>query len=334
MGTDLTKAYAYYNFAKYEPGTKLQTVPGFGACQSGKIVDHGGNKVAETSIAKGDKGWSRWGFEYIMPRLVTGDEIWWRVGMFFPSDFNFATDHGSLKTFRFGRRTISDKKNKGCVDLQIRTDRDWRAIGEMNNWPGWVQMPGGKVERGKWQMFEAYVKFGNPGTIRMWRDGKMFAEITGKQTMQPGSELFRLMLFTYWNGSAPRSQSMKFDHMGIFIQGSGHSGKSHLDKDANGNRFIGTTLFDSVTPPPVDPEPEKVSWVGKPNPPVGQVGEPYHYPLSELIEGPRPLTLLESEGRLQEGLMLDSQRECITGTPIESGVEQGLRIGAFHDAGK
>jgi hypothetical protein len=245
MATDLSKALLYQSFEQYAPGTSQYDVEGkFNACRNGKVREADGKRVLETSIGKGETGWGHWGYGLeSLPKLRAGDELWYRVAMFFPEEFDFWTDHGSLKTFRFCRQTISDKKNRGCVDMQIQASGSWRIGSEYDNWgKSWLQVKGGKVVKGEWGLFEVYMKMGDPGIMRMWKDGVLFAEYNQFETLQEGAQFLRVLQFTYWNGSAPKTQGMLMDHITVFIQGQGYAGKQYLSTDVAGNRYIGMTL--------------------------------------------------------------------------------------------
>jgi hypothetical protein len=252
--TDLSKILYYQNFTG--KSGRLKDLPGFGACDNGTIETGNGygdnSEHAHTWIAKGDDGWSRWGFEFKNPALENcgvGDEIWWRVAMCWPTDFSFATDHGSLKTFRIGKVKDSNGDNRGYVDFQIKTDQDWRALVEYQSNDSWDYYDGGKVVKGKWQIFEVYVKLGvGPnGIMRIWRDGKLFGE-SRRGTIETATHVERLLWSTYWNGDAPKTQGMDIDEMAVAVKNSTRDDTAHMGTDDAGNYLIGTETAEGELP--------------------------------------------------------------------------------------
>ena len=262
--TNLSKIIRYENFDDYESGTKLSTLPGFSACANTSVVDKlgyaGGGKSLRTWIAAGDEGWGRFGFEYTaIPKGVsTGSTIWWRQAFWVPADFNFRTNSGSLKWFRIGRRTIQGDKNRGCTELQLKADGNWRSLVEYDH-DQWTNFDGAKMPRGTWAMYEKSVFFHpTEGSITLWKDGKLVKKQTGINTIGSGvntAQVTRLLFSTYFNGGSPKTQEAYTDEFALAIDGGGRKDSVFLDTDAQGNKFIGMATADQTLPPPIDPDP-------------------------------------------------------------------------------
>ena len=271
MTTDLSKIYLHRTAEDYPLGTKLRDIDPFVACSTGTVTAEnsppGLTRSFQTSIAKGSEGWGSWGFaiESGLPRLVSGDEVWFRTAVFFPHDFVFASSHGSFKTFRIGRR--ADGNNRGYLDWQIKNDQNWQSNIEYSHDVGWVQHPGGKVVAGEWQFFEVYSRLHKTdGVMRIWRNSVLFGERKGVDTMPHGSYMDRLLWLTYVNGGALRTQTMNFTEFAVAVHSQTHDDRPNLSLDAGGNYLIGNAIkgLDVEPPeppveppvePPIDPEP-------------------------------------------------------------------------------
>lgn len=264
--TDLSKIFMHTTAEDYPLGTKLRDISPFVACSTGVVTAEnsppGLTRSFETSIAKGSEGWGSWGFaiESGLPPLVSGDEIWFRTAVFFPHDFVFQSHHGSFKTFRIGRRV--NGQNAGYLDWQIKNDRNWQSNIEFSDSVGWVQHGGGQVVPGEWQFFEVYARLHKThGQMRIWRNGELFGERSGVDTMPHGANMDRILWLTYVNGGAYRTQSMQFTEFGLAVHSANRDDREHMARDAAGNFLIGTAVKGQdggqppVEPPVEPPEP-------------------------------------------------------------------------------
>ena len=271
--TQLDKLWLHEDFEDHPLGTELNDVPKFGAAGNGSVVDtvpqqlHS-SKSGRTWIAKGDDGWSRWGYSLGMfPEGVSkGSVIWWRTALYFPKGFPLRGDHGSLKTWRVGRVKLTDGSSKGYIDIQTMASHNWRSIvehtwGENGYDPAWVHFDDGPVEYDKWQVWEVQVVLddvpvddGGGAMIRMWRDGDLFAEIYDRATLSKGlnmQEVNRLLMWTYFNGGAPSTVEHFFDDVTVAIKSPTRDDSKYLSHDAEGNLYIG--LIGEDNGGPVDP---------------------------------------------------------------------------------
>ena len=127
--TDLESISYYENFNGKSGKLKPQ-IRGFSACDHGTIEPAGDDtendsERAQTWIRALSDGWGKWGFQLETADIIglrEGDEIWFRVKMKFPDDFNFRTDVSKVKGFRIGRREIKDHDaNRGYIDWYIHS---------------------------------------------------------------------------------------------------------------------------------------------------------------------------------------------------------------------
>lgn len=275
--TDLSKIWLHRNSDDYAVGTQLKSISPFAACENGVVKAEnsppGYDSAFLTSISRGQDGWGKWGFEIAsgFPAVGEGGELWFRVAAYFPTGYVFPSHHGSFKTFRIGRKK-SDGANGGYLDWQIRDDRDWQSNIEMSDDEGWVKHSGGRVSAGEWAIFEVYSKLHpTSGIMRIWKNGYLFGERTGLDTLRSGNRTSRVLWLTYVNGGAPASQSMSFAEVAIAAQGGGRNDAQHLGMDGSGNRFIGTALSIGGSPvePPTEPpvEPPVEPPIDPPDPP-------------------------------------------------------------------
>jgi len=267
--TDLTKILCYENFDKYPEGS-LRQVEGFQSCNNGTIeTASGGGKTVNTWIARGDEGYTRWGYTYHHHEIrecEAGDEIWFRLYTKFDNDFKIQSTPGWLKGFRIGRVKKSDNSNRGYVDWYVHNDPNnyWKHVVEFEPKAPvddfWEDRAGSTLHKGQWQMYEVYVYL-HPvnGKMRMWCDGKLVTQQTRPTIAGPSNEskVSRLLWTTYYNGSAPATQGMDFDHHTVAVKNKNRDDTKYMDTDAHGNKFIGLDIANgAIVPPPVEPPTE------------------------------------------------------------------------------
>lgn len=254
--TDLTNILWYEDLADAEIGSKLSSVAPYKTCNQSEIVSLDGTKGAKTWINHGEAGYGDFGYTIDLGSVMTeGDELWWTVEQYFPTDFDFTTDHGSLKWFRVGRLDGAGGSNKGYIDCQITPAGNWRINVEYKQAgePSWEYYEGGPVEPGTTQVFEVYVKFGvDDGIIKMYRDGVLFAE-TQRQTIGHGDVVSRVLLCTYWNGHSPKYNEMFLRRGALAVRHAGRDDTPYLMADGQGGLMIGDFTGTSPVPPPIDP---------------------------------------------------------------------------------
>lgn len=206
---------------------------------------HSGSRSAIASIAAGDQGFGRWGGSWDYPDLFEGDEMWFRLWVYFPSGFSFSCG-GCSQGMKFMRiHTASPSgSNEGYHSTLIENSMniDSEVNGKSfysNNGPApfpAVNNVGSAVTTGTWHAFEQYIKFSSKpgqGVYRFWQDGKLIFEDKRTATLRSSnSKSDFLYLWTYWNNGAPKSQSAYIDD--VIVTNEKPSGI-----DAQGNPFVG-----------------------------------------------------------------------------------------------
>ncbi|HQB42920.1 MAG TPA: hypothetical protein PLV85_04910 [Polyangiaceae bacterium] len=197
-----------------------------------------------------------------------GEELWVGVRIRFPSSFSFYTNTGFLKFIRleyvqpdpnhptYGR--VDWLIENGLGDAQI----GWR-YGDENQDFGLDKLGGELFVLDEWNWAEVYFKASaDPAksVTRLWVNGFMQYEITeGKNVRNRTSAgtyetsttkkmlptlpaattaLESVMLFTYWNGGAPKTQSCNVQDVIIH-----DNGADLAAKDEFGNKMIGPDAF-------------------------------------------------------------------------------------------
>lgn len=214
-----------------------------------------GEKSCRLSIDQGSTGFGQWGGIVDTPDLTSGDEIWIRLKMFVPNgfDYNSYGEGNHLKFLRIRTESASGQ-NQGYNDWYINREevsvphkfifegeQIWREFGDQSD----------KIVRGTWEVYEMYVRLddtpvsrGGTARVRTWKNGELLGDITDLKTLVNDSSIATsVYIFTYWNGSAPRTQSLYIDELTITSQDPGN-------RDVSGNPFIG---MGATTPAPKAP---------------------------------------------------------------------------------
>jgi hypothetical protein len=205
---------------------------------------HEGRRSARMEIHQGDKGgFGRWGGVIpIKPALPQGSEIWVRLFVFWPGDFDFSASPW-MKFVRLHNRT-GDNKNGGYNDLYVdNADADrsvLRTIKEVHDL--WRTYDGPPLPRDRWECYEVYlfidnqsVDAGGKGRFRVWRDGTLIFDRTDVPTISTADgTIDYLYLFTYWNNEKPPTNHVFVDDLVIAT-----SASRPTNRDASGNVFVG-----------------------------------------------------------------------------------------------
>ena len=237
------------DFENFALGSAPEGDSGFTDAFTSTVVTNdfinGGERSARTSTTAGCTCFGAWGGEIQFPPLSEGEEVWLRVYLYFPQNFDFTAPGGiGLKTLRLHRRS-SGGNNEGYVDVLIRGNL---VIGNEVQWPDFVARDvGSNVPRGQWHAVELYVRLHSSpgqGAIRVWQNGALVYENASTQTLKSStSKMDFFYLFSYWNGGAPRTQSAYIDDIAI-------SATVPSNIDASGNPFIGLGSFTAGPPRP------------------------------------------------------------------------------------
>jgi hypothetical protein len=242
--------YFFDDFEGYADGISLSTGKPFGAAgrttASGEKA-HRGDRSARMAIHQGDKGgFGRWGgIIPINPALPRGTEIWVRLYVLWPQDFEFSASPW-MKFIRLHNRTANGK-NGGYNDLYVDNADDGksvlRTIKETHD--RWKTYDGPPLPRNRWENFEVYlfidnesVDAGGQGRFRVWRDDELIFDRTDVPTISTVDGVIDyLYLFTYWNNETPPMNHVFIDDLVIAT-----SASPPRNKDDAGCRRIGNWI--------------------------------------------------------------------------------------------
>ena len=256
IGTDLSQIFLYKDFASESLGSNMSALPEFDTTTA-VISDeqsYSGGKSTKHTITAGDDGFGDFGYRLTTestPKLVKGDEIWFRQAMFFPTGWDMTTNTGRLKCFRWILNK-SDNTFDGDIDVQIKTNKTGMS-GYIESHPNpayhqWYEFPDAAILLNAWQLWEVHIVLddvpvdeGGSGRVDLWLDGNHVGSLTAMSTLQlPDNYLNFMYLFTYWNGNAPQTQSMYIDNVTVAVKQSGvRDDSQYLTTDSEGRSYIG-----------------------------------------------------------------------------------------------
>ena len=190
--------YFFDDFEAYADGVSLSAGKPFDAAgrttASGEKA-HQGRRSARMAIHPDDKGgFGRWGgILPVKPALPRGSEIWVRLYVLWPKDFEFSAAPW-MKFIRLHNRT-GDGKNGGYNDLYVDnadgTKSVLRTIKETHD--RWQTYDGPALPRDRWERYEVYlfidnesVDAGGKGRFRVWRDDELIFDRTDVPTISTG----------------------------------------------------------------------------------------------------------------------------------------------------
>ncbi len=216
-----------------------------------------GNQSGSVTVQGGDTsgGFGKWGGSWKFPApLKENDEIWFRVWVYYPIDFNFSSSSPEGMKFMRIHVASANGDNEGYHHNYIKQvgNRGGLFVGgevigpdgktifdnkPMNELRGNNNTGIAKVTLGQWHAFEQYVKFSSKpgqGIRRTWHNGKLVMEDKQTATLGSSSSISDFIyIWTYWNGGAPKTQTAYIDNVTITSDPPGNT-------DSNGNLFIGT----------------------------------------------------------------------------------------------
>lgn len=207
-------------------GQKAQGADGFSSDAGDSIyansqVSEGANS-AKLSIDQGATAYGRWGGVIGFPELVKGNEIWVSLDIYVPSDFDTSTNTGVLKFLRL-RQKNGDGSHTGYLDMLIdNVQGAFRILKEGPNVPhlSFGTRPDDSLKRDRWVNVEMYayldevsVADGGKAFVRYYIDGKRYDFTTIRTIDNSEVSVYGLYLFTYWNGGAPKNQSLYVDNI-------------------------------------------------------------------------------------------------------------------------
>lgn len=245
-GADFTP-YFKDDFESYADGESLTNNNPFdaaGRTTASQEQSYSGSTSARMEIRGGDNGgFGHWGgIIPITPNLGKGGEIWVRMRVYWPQEFEFSATPW-MKFIRLHNRN-SHGENGGHNDLYVdeadKSESVLRCIKEQHD--QWQVYNGNPIPRDQWETYEMYlfvdelsVDEGGQGRMRIWRDTELIFDRTDVPTISDaGGVIDYLYIFTYWNNEMPPNNIVYLDDIVIATN---ESPPNH--QDANGNVFIG-----------------------------------------------------------------------------------------------
>lgn len=228
-----------------------------------------GKQSCKLSIAQGSDGFPaagvEWGGMVDMPNPVTvGQELWVRLSVYVPQTFQVTTNGGVLKFVRL--HTRSGTTNNGCIDFWwgVSNMTFWDPVVKKDVYPPLAMGFEGKPEnsvvgdpvadkmvKGVWETYEFYVKVdsvaksaGGMADVKVWKNNKLISSLPNRiSAVDKNGVIDALLLFTYWNGGSPATQSLYVDDLIMTTD-------RPTNKDAGGNAFIGAPVMSGAAPTP------------------------------------------------------------------------------------
>lgn len=213
---------------------------------------------AKNSIREGQEGFGTFGGIIDFPQnLGRGGEVWMRLRAYFPSGWSFSANPW-LKFMRI-HTTSPQNSNEGYDDwyIYLNGQRPYQFIYEGEQvWYYFGTKNQDEPNFDVWETYEMYVRFdsiatsqGGQALVRFWKNGLLIGESRDRRTLASNTTTAEsAYIFTYWNGGAPKNQSMYLDDIKIQFTQPG-------DRDAQGNPYIGmegnstTSSSSSLTQP-------------------------------------------------------------------------------------
>ncbi|MCF6236499.1 MAG: polysaccharide lyase [Gammaproteobacteria bacterium] len=224
-----------FNFDEGEEGVKVtEFSDAAGYTVYDKNIVYSGNGSAQLNIKKGSDGWGVWGGRKKLPTdLGEGDEVWVKIRTFMPENFDYTTNF-TLKFLRFHIATAGGG-HLGYTDIYINNDGTYRYQNELYTTDNSVAIFGSEnpVKKGVWETYVYHVRYStvNPlvqlykhiGESGFTDDGKpiggslklIFEEKSDYTLKKPTDKVKHFLLFTYWNGNSPKTQSMYVDDLQV-----------------------------------------------------------------------------------------------------------------------
>ncbi|MFO1390037.1 hypothetical protein [Cellvibrio sp.] len=211
-----------------------------------------GNKAWKTTAIQGTEEWAMGGGAYFPSALKKGQSLQAQWSAFFPTDFDwYAGGGGRLKFFRIRTEPVGGG-NSGYHDIYLNTlglgggpSEDGRLTNIFEGVQSWHDT-NEFMTKGEWNTFEMRVDFdnvsfdqGGKGRTRIWRKKnnqmQLILDVKSDPTLVNATDVAPFFyIFTYWNGGAPKTQSMYIDRI-IF-----ETDLTRLvETDNAGNKIIG-----------------------------------------------------------------------------------------------
>jgi len=224
-----------------------------------------GSQSGSVTVKQGENGFSNWGGSFKFPtNLKEGDNIWFRVNVYYPKGWDFSCSCSQGMKFMRIHTASSSGLNEGYHSTLIKggttgglitvdTEVEGSEFKLNNAGPDFNndqrQNLGTPAPRDRWITYEMQIKLhstSGKGIYRVWQDGNLIFEDLKTATLRsPTSISDFVYLYTYWNNGAPVTQTSYVDDI---VVTSTVPGK----KDASGNSYIGVgaSIYISIPNPP------------------------------------------------------------------------------------
>ena len=260
-------AYCWIIDANFEGGTAGQIANGStGISESFRQTVytteqvHEGNMAAKATITAQTDGFGDFGGNWNLKngmQLGEGDQIWYRVWLYVPQDFDFTCYCTEGPKFMRIHTAAPNGNNEGYWNLHLLTTGITIATSvtqdfyDNHPYPWYdIRKINGKVDKGSWHAYEQYIRFSatpGQGIYRAWYDGKLIFEDTITQTLRSSNSIVdKVQLFTYWRGT-PQEQPKKTQS--LYVDSIIITNEQPDSKDANGNPYIGVGDATFTAPP-------------------------------------------------------------------------------------
>lgn len=255
-------AYAWVVSADFEDGvvgtTALSNTDGFhdaaGDSQYASSPALSGSNSASVNATGGQTGFGDLGGIIRYPAISEGDELWFRVNVYYPAGWSFSCGGCTegMKFMRLNTRTSANGSSQGYHDALIN-DRGAGGLIWLGSEVDGAGFPydtarriGTPAQFDQWIAYEMYVKYSaDPaqGVRRFWKDGVLISEITNIRTLRSASDISNAAyLYTYWNNGAPKTQTSYIDDIII-------TNVIPSRQDAAGNPYVGVGASIYIAPP-------------------------------------------------------------------------------------
>lgn len=207
---------------------------------------HSGGQSGKSYFPGGSIG-KYTGGNYTFPQTLSeGDELWFRMYVYFPNNFDFTTNPRTklMRTKNGGGHTGLTWRSSGTVNANNEIDVS-KFIANNPNYKSLFTL-----EKGVWQAVEMYLKLSSKpgsGVYRVWHKGKLVFDDRKTQTLVAGYNVPGGFFGSYWNGGSPKPQSMYVDDI-VWTS------DTPSNRDANGHPFIGLGKGNPSTSAP-EPKP-------------------------------------------------------------------------------
>src|SRR5574343_2013546 len=164
---------------------------------------------------------------YLSSPVTRGGEIWFRAYHYFATPWSW-DNSAVVKVMRI------HGDSGGMLSLFAGNTGGSNGNITLSNEPATVQTESSTpFGTNTWMCLEIYVKYDNPGIIRICKNGILVLEDTSHATYTGGSLDF-VYYMSYWNGGAPQIQTQYVDDVVLTTD-------TPSNVDASGNHMVGPT---------------------------------------------------------------------------------------------